>query len=446
MDCNVCCEKLNKSNRKEIICNYCDYSICRACFQKYLTESIEDPHCMNCKKQFNRDFLGDNCTLVFFNTTFKEHRKNILLDREKALLIETQPYVTVEREKIKMRAEITKIYCEIEKLDAAKRALHEKINMIQIRISRININNSEEIVKDEHRKFIRKCPMNECLGFLSSRWKCGTCDTYICNKCNEPKENDAHTCNPDNVASMELLNKDTKPCPECATMVYRISGCSQMWCTNCNTPWDWNTGKKVNGTIHNPHYYEFIRNGGNGGRNLGDIPCGGVPYIEEIRTLCTQLHINNKTLYEIHNVVTHIANYEIREVGNIDIVTFNRGLRVDYMLNKIDEDYFKKTLILNEKNRQKSIDFRNIFQMFVDVASDILRQMIVFHRENKCFERSNKFVDEQVLAINTLVDYFNENTKKIGKRFNVISPGISRVNNRYRFVNNYRKIIIPPPA
>ena len=219
-----------------------------------------------------------------------------------------------------------------------------------------------------------------------------------------------------------------------------------MWCTNCNTPWDWNTGKKVNGTIHNPHYYEFIRNGGNGGRNLGDIPCGGVPYIEEIRTLCTQLHINNKTLYEIHNVVTHIANYEIREVGNIDIVTFNRGLRVDYMLNKIDEDYFKKTLILNEKNRQKSIDFRNIFQMFVDVASDILRQMIVFHRENKCFERSNKFVDEQVLAINTLVDYFNENTKKIGKRFNVISPGISRVNNRYRFVNNYRKIIIPPPA
>jgi hypothetical protein len=78
--------------------------------------------------------------------------------------------------------------------------------------------------ESEVKKFIRKCPMNECRGFLSSRWKCGTCDTNICNKCNEPKTDD-HVCNPQNVETMNLLNKDTKPCPKCGTMICKISGC-----------------------------------------------------------------------------------------------------------------------------------------------------------------------------------------------------------------------------
>jgi hypothetical protein len=244
MDCTVCCEKLNKSTRKEVICNYCSYSSCRACFQKYLTESIDDPHCMNCKKQFNRDFLADSCTSVFISTSFKEYRQNVLFDREKALLIETQPYVVVEREKMKLRDEIALIHKDIDKLEAAKRVHFNKINTINQRILGLNIHNSEEVGTQESRKFIRKCPVDNCRGFLSSRWKCGTCDTFICNKCNEVKDED-HECKPENIASMELLNKDTKPCPECATMIFRVSGCPQMWCTNCNTPWDWNTGRKV---------------------------------------------------------------------------------------------------------------------------------------------------------------------------------------------------------
>ena len=39
MDCSVCCEKLNKSNHKNIICNYCEFSACKTCIQKYLIEN-----------------------------------------------------------------------------------------------------------------------------------------------------------------------------------------------------------------------------------------------------------------------------------------------------------------------------------------------------------------------------------------------------------------------
>ena len=89
MDCSVCCEKLNKSNHKNIICGYCNFSACKTCIQKYLMESSQDPHCMNCKKIFTRDFLNDNCTKVFINTDLRTHRETVLLDRQKCLIPET---------------------------------------------------------------------------------------------------------------------------------------------------------------------------------------------------------------------------------------------------------------------------------------------------------------------------------------------------------------------
>ncbi|MEI7838543.1 MAG: hypothetical protein WCI37_02035, partial [bacterium] len=51
-----------------------------------------------------------------------------------------------------------------------------------------------------------------------------------------------------------------------------------------------------------------------------------------------RLGIKNNTLYNIHNVITHIQNYEIREHRIPNFVTFNRNLRVSYILNKITED------------------------------------------------------------------------------------------------------------
>jgi hypothetical protein len=64
MSCNICVEKYNKSTHLEIKCNYCEFSNCRTCFQKYILDTV-DPYCMNCKKIFTKEFISENCTQVF---------------------------------------------------------------------------------------------------------------------------------------------------------------------------------------------------------------------------------------------------------------------------------------------------------------------------------------------------------------------------------------------
>jgi hypothetical protein len=177
---------------------------------------------MSCKKIFTRDFISQSCTATFVANEYKQHRENVLLDREKSLMPATQAYVVLEKEKNKIRENIAEIDAKRLKLLREAQSLSIVTEQLHNNIRTMTVNGT---LSTERKKFIRKCPMENCRGFLSQQWKCGICDAKICNKCNEEKVNDEHTCNAENVASMELLNRDTKPCPECGTMIFRISGC-----------------------------------------------------------------------------------------------------------------------------------------------------------------------------------------------------------------------------
>jgi hypothetical protein len=148
-----------------------------------------------------------------------------------------------------------------------------------------------EETKRSRTKFIRACPLETCRGFLNQQWKCTVCNVHTCSKCNVPKvpkaketngmeeTNDAkdtndmeetkdeHVCNPDDVATAELLANDTKPCPQCGTGIFKIDGCDQMWCTECKTAFSWRTGNVETGHVHNPHYFEYQRRIGRNARN-----------------------------------------------------------------------------------------------------------------------------------------------------------------------------------
>lgn len=415
--CDVCCEKINKINHKKVDCPFCDLTSCRSCSQKYILSSIEDPHCMGCKTLWNREFVDSFCTKYFRRTELRRHRENVLFEREKALMPQSQKEVErviairkLRKEARRLRTSLIELYQrnhisfpvtnEDLQNHPAILEFHRDLEAIYIQLERLR--NSTDTFHNEPTKFIRKCPHEKCKGFLNEEYFCGLCSNRFCRDCNELLTED-HTCNPETVKTMKLLNKDSKSCPKCGTVIHKTSGCAQMWCPDCHTAFDWRTGEIVTGRIHNPHYIEFKRKGGTS-REHGDIPCGGIPTYRELREVGSSNDIMN---------LASCIFYAERENMYIDVEPVNNlSLRVSYMLNELDEKDFKIFLQRQEKFKDKMIDLSSIYEMLTHSGGDLLRQFIIDP------ERETEIVD----MIKKLFLYANEVFTNIRTRYNCVTP------------------------
>lgn len=412
-NCDVCCEKLNKINHKKVKCPFCDLTSCRTCSQRYILESFEDPHCMGCKTLWNREFVDSFCTKYFRNTELKRHRENVLFERERARMPETQPEV----ERIQHMRRLRRI---IRQQKEALIELHHRYRTFEIEIPLPpeirtlykementyrhleELRNGGTFIDSEPRKFVRQCPVEECKGFLNEDWYCGLCARNYCKDCNEPLA-PGHECDPETVKTMKLLNKDSKSCPKCGTVIHKTSGCAQMWCISCHTAFNWRTGEIETGRIHNPHFIEFKKKTMMS-REHGDIPCGGVPSFRELR----EIGASNEILQ--YAMVVHQME---RENMYIDLTPIdNRNLRVAYMLNDIDENDFKNFLQRQEKFKDKSRDLSYIFEMMANTGGDLLRQYVIDT------ERHDEIID----LLKKIIDYGNEIFETIRKRYNCKLP------------------------
>ncbi len=418
--CSVCCEKFNKTIRKQVICPFCNFETCKTCTQTYLLSSTEDAHCMNCKHEHTRDFVDSFCTKHFRNVEYKLHRERVLFEREKARMPETQPKV----EKIYKIRKLKKIYYNtlkyirslraqrydayameyptdyydelIENADLTIENLHEEIIILTN-----EFRYGGDIDASEISKFVVHCPIENCRGFLNDEMYCSLCEKTFCEHCNEEKEND-HVCNPDLVKTMKLINKDTKPCPKCATMISKIDGCSQMWCTQCHTAFDWRTGRIEVGRVHNPHYFEFKKRT----REHADIPCGGRPSYDELYNLgaCPEL-------IKLSAYLTYIDRQLIYKYGDL-YDDDNERLRMSYMLKDISEYEFKVELQRRDKYKCKVSDIRNIYNMFSDSCGDLLRQWVL----------DSSQIDKIIQTIDELTEYTNKIIESIRSRYNSQVP------------------------
>lgn len=609
-ECNICCEQFNKSNHKRVICNYCDYDVCNTCTQKYLLDCLSDPQCMNCKNAWNREIMENNFTKKFYTTDYKKHREKVIFERQLSLLPETQPYVEIKKIEYEYSKKIRNISVELTKITRERNKLRlinpyqltpnehieyiekitefdKSIKCYELDINKLrrisNIQIGRDTVKAERREFVRKCPANDCKGFLSTQWICGLCKVKVCNKCHEIKRegssseggtDNEHVCNPENVASAELLMKECRQCPNksCGAMIFKIEGCfaenteipqwdgssknsqdiqigdkligddgnmrtvlgvcsgedemyeitqsngisyivnskhklalkykseiyeirvdtylnmpnksdykgfksdssiesdiciksighgkyygweidgnhrfvlsdkticmncSQIWCTQCHTAFDWRTGKIETGVIHNPHFYEYQRrmNGGVAPRVAGDVICGGLPhYYTFIQHLNTVLAIKKfskgdisdteknardmvQKIETIHRMHGHINNMELPRYATNNTIETHRDLRISYMLNHISENIFKNELYKREKDHDK----RNEIRMVLETYQNIIMEYIISLQTKTKPEEIFEIYDN----MNTLRLYINECFEKISKRYNNVAPFIT---------------------
>jgi hypothetical protein len=94
--CLICMEDYSKK-RRAVTCQYCPSNACCGCQQRYLLQSFEDPHCMECKRGWGPEFMAANFPLLFRNNVLRRHRRKILFEREKAALPAFQIYAEYRR-------------------------------------------------------------------------------------------------------------------------------------------------------------------------------------------------------------------------------------------------------------------------------------------------------------------------------------------------------------
>ena len=484
-ECAVCCEKFTGVVRKQIPCGWCAFVVCSVCTQRFLLDLPDTPSCMNCKHVWSREYLEAHLKKTFLNGALKKHREELLLEIEKGLLPETQPHAENAKKTIELDDKRKVFSADLKKVrdDLYRDRIQGRYTIKNLEIHKnlcIRASTLKEEIKylqevkavflrthppgtaiaaaesQEKRSFIKPCPAIDCRGFLSTGWKCGLCNTTVCPKCHEIKsdaggegaaQGEPHVCNPEILATVEALAKDSKPCPKCGSMIQKIEGCSQMFHTplsgGCGAIFDWNTLRlHTNGAIHNPHWYEYQRhlNGGTVPRQVGDVPCGGAPALHQILERLQQLYSYRyknagvpsdivTKFSDIHRSYGHNQYVELPRYA-VNMVNDNRDLRISYLLNRMNEKKFKQMIQQREKAREKKTHISMVMNMYQGALADILTRVSA----SPTLEAIKGCLDE----IDALILYTNDAMSHVSKIYTCVRVFVSSKD--YKF-----KTYEPPP-
>ena len=416
--CSICCETINISNRKDIKCLYCNYVACRECVTQFLLVNINEPNCMNCKKVWNREFLCNNFTKSFINNDYRDYRQQLLLDKEKALLPATQIIVEAMNNKEKLQKSLDEYLIEVSR---KKQEFCDEIKFNEAIINGSTYNKQKKV-------FIKKCGVENCRGFLSEQWKCGICDTTTCNKCLELlNQEQEHVCKEENIESAKLISKDSKPCPKCAALIFKIDGCNQMWCVVCHTAFSWVTGQIETSRIHNPHYYEMLRNMSANGEiprepeNICNDDNTGMPDNHQIQRLLrskiNDLEYNtfSKQILSITRQIFHIL-YDHPNTFQEKYDKSKRELRIKYLMNNITEEEWKKELQRKEKKYEKTLNTYQVIKTLDIIGGDIVRSIPTKNINTiyDDFEKLRHYINDGLYKVGT---QYSNNYKNINKEW-----------------------------
>lgn len=231
--------------------------------------------------------------------------------------------------------------------------------------------------KEKSKVYIRVCPAPECRGYLRENWICELCQTVVCSKCHEIKilkvpqneeekdekdeEKKTHKCVAANVKTAKMIH----PCPKCSVSISRIDGCDHMFCSQCHTIFDWETGE-IGTTSTNPEYHKWLREN-NIKLDASQICANGILYslnreVSKLSPLIPKLHVQ----------VLHIYQIELPKYRRDQIVD-NKEYRIKYLVGEITDIEFKRHLQRVEKKREKDREVYQIIETYCLISFMIMR-------------------------------------------------------------------------
>ncbi len=454
--CPVCMDHFTAVIRQPISCPYCPHATCRQCTSQFLLSSLNDPHCMGCKREWNREFIDTKLTQTFRKGPLRQHRRKVLMDREKGRLPAMQMFVEARKEydmaqkiytdsrnrRIMLKRQRNVIQSQYAGTDTMEQ-LMERLRPINKERSELKLKMQAAEVKmrqahlvltgkeKEVRQFIMKCPFEDCRGFLSSAWKCGTCLKFFCADCHAEKaghQDETHVCNADAKATAAMIRQETKPCPKCGIRISKIDGCDQMWCVSCQTTFSWNSGQiLLNTVVHNPHYYEYLRRNNNGAlpREAGDVPCGGLPnaylFTRLVMEIPTLQAIEKTEILDIVRCLSDIQyvrlpQFPLRQAANV-----NQEYDIQYLMKELTEEQWGTALERIENKFEQRKEIGLILQTLLHVGSEKLTQLQNSTRDQRGL--IGRILLEELRRVRT---YSNKSLLEKGNQMGMVVPQITK--------------------
>ncbi len=447
--CDICCDKYTKTKRSKITCPNCNFESCKQCVRMHMLTEEGDPHCMNCKKEITKTWMNEYLPKSFIVKDYRNHRENVLFERAVSLIPSVMEAFEIFKEyqiandqcklmKKKIAAIREDIKTNHKTLTKGKRPRlivkkgHKKIyeektaNMIKFkRLLTLNTrmkndlnnelyNNLKIVKKTGKIEHTVKCPGEDCAGVLNNKSVCPVCENAFCKDCNALKEK-GHICDQDDVETFQIIKNTTVPCPSCNCRVSKIEGCNQMFCTACNTPFNWITGKKITTEFfHNPHYFDYLNKGGIA---LGNREANNGEAVDN----CTDVQHDHIPLKLRGDLALHVLRRknEFIEYGQtIDFSDERRFIVFKYVRKTISKKEMMRLLWLEERKMEEKVSRMDMYTVVSDAMNMILVEYINTNHSSRITMHTNllkKYNDMKVMISN--IDKMH--TKKFKQDFNI---------------------------
>jgi hypothetical protein len=260
------------------------------------------------------------------------------------------------------------------------------------------------------------CPLTECRGYVNNKGCCGTCKIKVCLQCREKAE-EKHKCNETVLASLKLIQSESKPCPKCKVGIERSMGCNHMFCTFCRTHFDWISLKILDqDKSTNFHYMQTSAFA----QLRTDDSCQNlVEFSFHIPHRLPQ----NET--EVYKSLVHTFREERNRVIFMKKTLFNEEimtrkheealikLRILYLKQELDKDKYTQKVWAEEQHYEKQQAFSTAWSLYLENMAYI----IIEWRKN-FWDDNQSYVDK----FNALQQAFQQCFNDIASDFSSKSP------------------------
>lgn len=337
-ECSICCDDIVVDNIIHCTHHECQFSCCKTCYKRYLSDNPTATKCMECEKVYDHKLLIQMLGKSFVVGDLRQMQKRVWLEKQLAQMPATQ--ASNEFKIAKLYKDLATFEKELrEKMVNEPDMFSDLLKQLQDEKWRVNDmisdlrNPTQQAKREVAFAFIMKCEQTNCRGFVNKKYVCEVCKTIYCKKCNVKLEtsngteakvdSEKHECNKDDIETAKMILSESKPCPSCGTRISKVSGCDQMWCTQCHITFSWRTGNIEKGMVHNPHYFEWLRTTSNNVaiNNPGNIQCGQYRGIEMFTTLFNTIKTDSIPYYSITDFNTlNISNFPLQDVKNSKLI------------------------------------------------------------------------------------------------------------------------------